>query len=77
MIFGLRSLIRRAVRMSWLKLGVEVWRMTRSRSSNACAMSSHDWSCAGASISFDPSIIAAGWAIQVGYQKDLTSRFIW
>ena len=68
--------MRRAVRMSWLKLGVEVWRMTRSRVSNSCAMSSHDWSCAGASISLEPSIMAAGCASHVGYQNDLTSRFI-
>ena len=42
MMAGLRCLMSAAVRMSWLKLGVEVWRITRSRSSNSCAMSSHD-----------------------------------
>jgi hypothetical protein len=75
-MFGLRALISSAVRMSWPKLGVEVCRMTRSRSSNSCAISSQERSWAGASISLDPGTMAAGWASQVGYQKLLTSRFI-
>ncbi len=33
--------------------------------------------CGGASISLEFSTSAAGWASQVGYQKDFTSRFIW
>ena len=74
---GLRALISSAVRTSWPKLGVEVWRITSSLPSTSWAMSFHDKSCAGASISFEPSTIAAGWASQVGYQKLLTSRFIW
>ncbi len=74
---GLRALMSAAVRMSWLKLGVEVWRMTSSLPSTSCAMSSQLWSWAGASMSREPSTIAAGWASQVGYQKLFTSRFIW
>ena len=74
---GLRCLSSSAVRTSWRNDGVEVWMTTRSRSSASCLMSSQLRSCAGASISLEPSTIAAGCASQVGYQKERTSRFIW
>ena len=40
-------------------------------------MSANFKPCGGASISLEPSTIAAACASQVGYQNDLTSRFIW
>ena len=67
----------RAVRMSEPNEGVEVCITTRSKFFTSGAMSSKESLCGGASISLEFSTSAAGCANQVGYQNDLTSRFIW
>ena len=74
---GLTALIISAVFTSDLKEGVEVCITMRSRFLTSGTMSSNFSRCGGASISFEPSTRAAGWASQVGYQKERTSRFIW
>ncbi len=77
LMFGLMALIISAVFTSDLNDGVEVCITTRSRFFNSGMMSANFRSCGGASINLLPSTSAAGWASQVGYQNERTSRFIW
>ena len=74
---GLIALIISAVLTSDLNDGVEVCMTMSSWLARSGLMSSKERSCGGASISFEPSTSAAGWASQVGYQNERTSRFIW
>ena len=72
--FGLAAFSARTVFTSDANDGVEVCSTTRSRSLTCGSTSASDSRCGGASISLEPSTIAAGWASQVGYQNDLISR---
>ena len=74
---GLMSRTIWAVRMSDLKLGVEVWITISSCAFTSSSMSLKERLCGGASIRREPGTIAAAWASQVGNQKLFTSRFIW
>ena len=73
---GLSSRIISAVLQSELKDGVEVWMTMKSCDFTSSSMSLNDRLCGGASMILDPGTIAAACASQVGYQNDLTSRFI-
>ena len=72
--FGLAAFSARTVFTSEANDGVEVCSTTRSRSFASGSTSASDSRCGGASISLEPSTIAAGCASQVGYQNDLISR---
>ena len=74
---GLSALSASAVLTSEAKEGVDVCSTTSSCFAASAAMSWNFSSCGGASISFEPSTKAAGWASQVGYQNDWISRRAW
>ena len=71
---GLSALSASAVFTSLEKDGVDVCITTSSRLAASGAMSGNLSRCGGASMSLEPSTSAAGWASQVGYQKDWISR---
>ena len=73
-ISGLTALMRRAVSMSIISVGVEVYITTISKSLAISRHFSRSNFCTGASTTRLPSIIAAGKQSQVGYQKEVTSR---
>ena len=71
---GLSALSASAVFTSEAKEGVDVCSTTSSCFAASAAMSWNFSRCGGASMSFEPSTKAAGWASQVGYQNDWISR---
>jgi hypothetical protein len=73
-ISGLTSLILRAVSISIIRVGVEVYITTMSNPLAISRQSSRVNFCTGASTTRLPSIIPAGKQSQVGYQNEVTSR---
>src|SRR5215813_5813171 len=76
-IFGLISFIASAVLTSARKEGVLVWMKQSSKFFDSCSTVSRDTFAAGASMSLLFGTRAAGWASQVGYQNERTSRRAW
>jgi len=72
---GLASLRASTTFTSEVKDGTDVCRTTWSKSFAWATTSARLVLWGGASISFEFSTRAAGWASQVGNQKDLISRF--
>src|ERR1700735_435844 len=75
--FGFCSLMRRAHSTSLGSDGVLVCMITRSCPTAVFSTSSVERPWGAASTSVLPGTSAAGWASQVGYQNDVTSRFAW
>src|SRR6202162_2502565 len=74
---GFSSFIALAVFTSLKKDGDEVWRTRSSNCRAYGAISAKLSPWGGASTSLESGTRAAGWASQVGYQKERTSRRIW
>ena len=74
---GFSAFMASATFTSDLKEGTEVWSTRRSFCRASGRTSASEVLCGGASISRLVSTKAAGWASQVGYQKDLISRLAW
>jgi len=74
---GLISFMRRAVSMSIIRVGVEVYITTMSKSMAISRHFARSNFCTGASTTRLPGIMAAGKQSQVGYQNDVTSRDAW
>src|SRR5215813_6149396 len=66
-----------AVFTSARKEGVLVWMKQSSNSLDCCSTASSVTLAAGASMSLLSGTRAAGWASQVGYQNERTSRRAW
>ncbi len=77
LICGLAAFKASMVATSDLKDGTEVWATTRSKPLAMAVTSLSFCPCGGASTSLDFSTRAAGWASQVGYQKERISRLAW
>ena len=75
--FGLAALKASTTFTSEGKEGVEVWSTRSSTSAASGSTSSSESPRAGASMSRLPGTKAAGWASQVGYQKERISRLAW
>src|SRR5215469_11252980 len=75
--FGFTSFIASAVLTSARNEGVLVWMKHSSNSLARGRTSSSLMFAAGASMSLLSGTMAAGWASQVGYQKERTSRRAW
>ena len=74
---GLAAFSASIVFTSDLKDGTDVWTTTWSKSFACATTSARPILCGGASISFEFSTSAAGWASQVGNQKERISRLAW
>ena len=74
---GLASRSASATFTSWPNDGALVCSTARSYSRAAGSTSASERSAGGASIRREPGTSAAGWASQVGYQNERTSRRAW